>query len=310
MDAVVSGVGGSGGGPVSTEKTVLTAAAVIAVILLPATLGFAHKEGATLQLTFFAVISSLQLALGLAERQPGRLRLGLLLLLAAAMVKFEGILLLGLWGLMVALDKDARCAFWPPGRMARIGLLGLAGWIPYGVFRLHGPVPHPESAWLSLLFRNAGDVLQIAPMTCLSILARRFLNNDFAVWSAADNHHAVWQGQWTGLASLFDQATLGVAWVCVLILVAAWSRGGRLRWTTLRLGVVFLVFAGLIGVVWSSTHSEPLDYSGALDSGADNPYGRHLYPVLLSWFVAGVVLLARAGACPRVPVGETPASGP
>jgi hypothetical protein len=97
------------------------------------------------------------------------------------------------------------------------------------------------------------------------------------------------------VASLFDEATLGVAWVCVLIVVAAWSRGGKLRWTALKLCLVFLVFAGLIGVIWSSTHSGPLDYGGALDSGADNPYGRHFYPVMLSWFVAGVVLLARGG---------------
>jgi hypothetical protein len=250
--------------------------------------------------------------LGLAEGQPGRLRLGLLLLMATAMVKFEGMLLLVLWCLMVALDKDARSAFWPPRRMAWIGLLGLAGWVPYVVFRLHGPVPHPESAWLSLLVGNAGNALQIAPMTCLSILARRFVNNDFAVWSTADNHHAVWHGHWTGLASLFDQATLGVAWVCVLMLVAAWSRGGKLRWTTLRLGAVFLAFAGLIGVIWSSTHSGPLDYAGALDGSADILGGRYMYPVLLSWFVAGVVLLARTSACPQGPVEETPTavSGP
>jgi hypothetical protein len=210
--------------------------------------------------------------------------------------------------LLLALDKDARSAFWPPKRAAWVVVLGLAGWIPYVVFRLHGPVPHPESAWLSLLVRHAGEVIQIAPMTCLSLLSRRFLNNDFAAWSAADNHHAVWQGQWIGLASLFDQATLGIAWVCVLMMLAAWSRGGTLRWTALKLGLVFLVFAVVISIVWSSTHSEPLDYAGALDGSADTTGGRYLYPVLLSWFVAGAVLLARTSACPRAQADEASAA--
>jgi hypothetical protein len=282
-------------------KPWLAAAAVTAPILFPSTLDFSRMEGATIPMTFFAVTSSLQLALGLAEGQPGRLRLGLLLLMATAMVKFEGMLLLALWVMLLALDRDARCAFWPLRRMVRVGLLGLAGWIPYVVFRLHGPVPHPESTWLSLLVGNAGNVLQIAPMTCLSILARRFVNNDFAVWGAADNHHAVWQGHWTGVASLFDEATLGVAWVCVLIVVAAWSRGGKLRWTALKLCLVFLVFACVISIVWSSTHSAPLDYAGALDGSTDSTGGRYLYPVLLSWFAVSVVLLTRSGAYPCRP---------
>jgi hypothetical protein len=118
----------------------------------------------------------------------------------------------------------------------------------------------------------------------------------------------VWQGQWTGLASLFDQATLGVAWVCVLLLLAAWGRGGKLRWATLKLGLAFLVFGLVIGMVWSSTHSEPLNYAGALNGGLLGLGGRYLYPVLLSWFVAGVVLLARAGVHPVASREVTPAS--
>jgi hypothetical protein len=91
--------------------------------------------------------------------------------------------------------------------------------------------------------------------------------------------------------------------------VAAWSRGGKLRWITLKLCLVFLVFAGVISIVWSSTHSAPLDYAGALDGSADILGGRYMYPVLLSWFVADVVLLARAGVCSAASREVTPASG-
>jgi len=202
--------------------------------------------------------------------------------------------LLGCWGLLLLLDKDGRAALWPPRRFVLAGMLGFAGWLPFLVFRMHHPVPHPESAWLGELGNHLGTVLSIAPMTCLAFLSRRFLNNDFASWSSPDNLHAVWQGKWLGLASFVDQATLGLAWVCVLVLLVAWLRGGKLRWTVLRLSLVFLIFAWFIGVVWSATHSNPLNYAGSLGGSERITGGRYLYPVLVSWFVAGLVLLIRA----------------
>ena len=114
----------------------------------------------------------------------------------------------------------------------------------------------------------------------------------------------MWQGKWLGLESFVDQATLGLAWVCVLVLVVAWLHGGKLRWTVLRLSLVFLIFALFISVVWSSTHSDPLNYAGSIGGSERITGGRYLYPVLMSWFVAGLVLLVRAQ--PDQPVLPTP----
>jgi len=283
-----------GAGKFPDKKPWLVAAAATAVVLLPLSVEFSRTEGGTIPMLFFTVTGSLQLALGLAEKQAGRIRLGLLILMAGAMVKFEGLVLLGCWGLLLLLDKDGRAALWPPRRFVLAGMLGFAGWLPFLVFRMHHPVPHPESAWLGELGNHLGTVLSIAPMTCLAFLSRRFLNNDFASWSSPDNLHAVWQGKWLGLASFVDQATLGLAWVCVLVLLVAWLRGGKLRWTVLRLSLVFLIFAWFIGVVWSATHSNPLNYAGSLGGSERITGGRYLYPVLVSWFVAGLVLLIRA----------------
>ena len=280
----------------------LAAATAMAIVLLPMTLEFTRQEGGTIPMVFFAVLSSLQLALGMADKQPGRIRLGVLLLMGTAMVKFEGIMLLAFWGGLLLLDKDSRAALWPPKRIALTGLVGFAGWIPYMIFRLLGPVPHPESAWPSLLFKHMDNVLHIAPMTCLGFLSRRFLNNDFAAWSAVDNQHAVWHGKWMGLASLVDQYTLGIAWVGLFLLICVWWKGGTLRWTALRLFAVFIAFSLAIGVVWSSTHSAPLDYAGALDGSIGITGGRYLYPTLLSWFVGTAVLLARANSRLTPPV--------
>ncbi|MDD5141500.1 MAG: hypothetical protein PHY43_14720 [Verrucomicrobiales bacterium] len=298
-----------GAGKFPNQKPWLVAAVATAVILLPMTLEFTRKEGGTIPMVFFTVLSSLQLAIGMAEKQPGRIRLGLLLLMATAMVKFEGIVLLGFWGILLLLDKDSRTVFWPLRRIGLAGLLGLAGWMPYIVLRLHGTAPNAESAWMGQLIKDPGTVLGILPMHFLAFLSRRFLNNDFAAWGAPDNQHAVWQGKWTGLESLADQATLGLGWACLLLVGLAWLRGGKLCWTVLRLFLVFLGFTLFICIVWSSARSNPLNYSSSLAGSESITGGRYLYPALMSWFVAGFVFLVRvAPDKPVLPPEEKPRS--
>jgi hypothetical protein len=245
-------------------------------------------------MVFFTVSSSLQLAIGMVDKQPGRIRLGLLLLMGLAMVKFEGVILFGFWCILLLLDKDSRTAFWPVRRIIPVGLLGLAGWLPYLALRLHGTAPNTESAWPGQLIHNTGTVLGILPMHLLAFVSRRFFNSDFAAWTAPDNQHAMWHGKWIGLESFVDQATLGMGWACLLLLILTWLHGGKLRWTVLRLLLVFIGFATFLCIVWSSARSNPLDYTNSLSGSETITGGRYLYPVFMSWFVAGFVLLIRA----------------
>jgi len=90
-----------GAGKFPNKKPWLVACAASAMILLPMTLEFTRTEGGTIPLFFFVVLGSLQLALGMAEKNSARLRLGLLVLMGGAMVKFEGIVLLGFWGIIL-----------------------------------------------------------------------------------------------------------------------------------------------------------------------------------------------------------------
>ena len=296
-----------GAGKFPNQKPWLAAAVATAVILLPMTLEFTRAEGGTIPMVFFVSISSLQLAIGMAEKQPGRIRLGLLLLMAAAMVKFEGVILFGFWCLLLLLDKDSRAVFWPLRRIGLAGLLGFVGWLPYAVLRLHGTALNAESAWPRQLLENTGTVLKILPANLMAFVSRRFMNNDFAVWNAPDNQHAVWSGKWVGLESFVDQATLGLGWACLLVLLFAWLHGGKLRWTVLRLFLVFLGFTIFICIVWSSARSNPLDYTQSLAGSERITGGRYLYPAFMSWFVAGFVLLIRASLDKPVltaPVGE------
>ncbi|HMP82059.1 MAG TPA: hypothetical protein PKA41_05055 [Verrucomicrobiota bacterium] len=272
----------------------VAASAATIIFLLPQTLDFTLKEGGTIPMTFFAATASLQLAIGMTDKNASRLRLGLLLLMAAAMVKFEGMVLIAMWGVLILLDRDSRKALWPPKDVVVPVAVGFACWLPYVVFRLIGPALHPESAWASLLVKNISDVLHIAPMTCIGFISRRFFNNDFASWNAADNQHAVWDGKWTGIGSLVDQSTFGVAWVALAITALLFVKGGAFRWTALRLFLVFIGFGVFVGFVWSATHSEPLSYAGALEGSIGINGGRYLYPVLMSWVLGSIVLLARS----------------
>ena len=133
----------------------------------------------------------------------------------------------------------------------------------------------------------------MVPMTWVALVSRRFLNNEFAVWNSPDNQHAVWLGHWRGWPSLVDSWTQGLGWVCVLLLLVAWYREGRLRWMVFRLCLVFSGFATMISLVWSAVRSSPMNYSVALGVSDSTVGGRYLYPVLMAWFVAGTILLLR-----------------
>jgi hypothetical protein len=264
-----------------------------AILLVPMTRTYALMEGATIPMVFYTVLSSVQLAIGMVEQQAGRLRLGLLLLMATAMVKFEGMMLLGFWGVLLLLDRDSREAFWPPPRVGMAGLLGLLAWLPFVVFRLHGPPLPPESGWLSLLLTNTRGALHILPMTWASMLSRRFLHNDFAFWTSPDNQHAAWRGHWVGWQSLVEPWTQGAGWVCALLLVVAWWRGGRLQWVMFRLFLSFMALLTMVSLYWSALQSHLNNYTMALIGSEPLTGGRYLYPVLMAWFVAGVILLLR-----------------
>ena len=120
-----------GAGRFPGKRPWLAVAVVTAIVLLPMTREYALTEGATIPMLFYTVLSSMQLAMGMVEQQAGRLRLGLLLLLAMAMVKLEGMILLGLWGLVLLLDRNSRPALWPLWRIGWAGALGLAGVAAY-----------------------------------------------------------------------------------------------------------------------------------------------------------------------------------
>jgi hypothetical protein len=275
------------------QKPWLVAAAVTLMATLPQSLEFSRMEGATMPITFFAILGSLQFSLGLIENAPARLRLGLLLLIGATMVKFEGMLLLISWCGLLVFTRAGRSVLFPWKRLAIPVAAGFATWIPYVFFMLHKPVPHPESGWAGQMLHNLGTVLKAFPATLLANFSRRFLHNDFAAWTSPDNVHAVWNGHYVGWGSVYDTATLGLAWVCLALFLA----GVLSRRHTQALVLNFLVFVGFgsaISLLLIASHCAPLDFSNVLNGGTSAVSGgRYLFPVMVAWFLSSIIAFVR-----------------
>ena len=287
-----------GGGGFTKKNSWLIASVVSIIPLTPLILQFTQSEGGTIFITFYCVLASIQLAIGLIEKSGGRLRLGLFLLMGAAMVKIEGAIFLGLWGILLILDKEGRNALWPIKKFGVVVIIGLMAWVPYFIYRSHIFIIHPDNMGLRLIFHNWIDAIKLLPMIWVALVTGRLFNSGFASWSAPDNLHSVWDGKWLGLNSFIDSATLGIGWVCIAAFIFSWMRGGRLRFVawcffavflgySLALCIAFLSFAPQEGI-------QPFNYSTALrvGSGLENG-GRYLISMQLAWLTVIAVLLSR-----------------
>ena len=72
-----------------------------------------------------------------------------------------------------------------------------------------------------------------------------------------------------------------------------WQRGGRMRGGVFRLVLVFLAYATVITILQSTVQTSQKQYDMALAVSHMTAGGRYLYPVLMAWFVGGVILLLR-----------------
>ena len=292
-----------GAGQFPKKRPWLVASATTIIILLPFTLIFTRNEGGTIPLFFYVALASVQIAIGLADKQEARLRLGLFLLMGAAMVKLEGAILLGILVLLLLLSKESRTALWPIKRVGLAGLVGLMAWIPYFVYRSHLTTVDPNAMGLRLAMQNWKVTLDFAPMIWVVLVSGRLLNNDFASWGAPGNQHAIWIGKWSGWGSLVDGTTFGAGWMCVLAFIIFWLHGHRFRWAALCFFSLFIIYTipicleFLSAAVRSDQVSKlVIDYSSALN-GANQSItgGRYLSPLLISCLVVISVLLSRRG---------------
>ena len=280
----------------------LTASIITAIVLLPITLTFDRFEGGTIPLFFFVTLAFIEMALGLADKQQGRLKLGLFLLMGAAMVKLEGGMLLGIVFGILLLHKESRALLWPIGNSGVAALIGLVAWLPYLVFRSHVSIVHPDTLGPGVLLHEWNSTLHFAPMTWISLVSGRLLNNEFVSWTAPDNEHVVWNGKWSGLESLVDGSTLGLGWLALLTFILLLFHANRLRWVAICFFLTFLIYTVPICIECLSaairhpqgSQAMAIVYSAALDSAnRTDGGGRYLFPILISWLATTSIVLSR-----------------
>ena len=142
------------------------------------------------------------------------------------------------------------------------------------------------------------------------LLARLFVNSDFAGWSGAGGQ-LHWIGKWDGLLSLFNHSTLGLAWLCLFLAVVLWfvvpTRRPVIVWTLAMLVGALAAFSGVFASFVNITSlTEVIGYT------TDDAAGRYLLPVLLAWFATMMTLFfadpSSSATTPRLKPGK-PARG-
>ena len=256
--------------------------ALLGILLLPAVQEYVQWEGSTLPMIFFTVLGCVQCAFWLAGKDRARLGLGLTLLFGAAMSKFEGFIFLALVGSWILLLPSARPSLKPSPRLWWVLGFWLLAALPFICLRVQIPSLHFESGWTGYALHNPGSMFSNWPSLFLILLARLFVNSDFANWSG-EGGQLHWIGQWHGFSSVYSHMTLGLAWLCLLMTVALWfavpARRHVIVWIlAMFVGAMFALSAVFVSFVSIKGLSEVIGYTN------DGTGGRYLLPVLLAWF--------------------------
>jgi hypothetical protein len=255
---------------------------LLGLLLLPVTQIYVQMEGGTLPMVFFTVLGFVQCARWLMGKDRARLGLGLTLLFGAAMAKFEGFIFLVLVGSWMLLLPSARPSLKPSPRLWPVlGFCFLAA-LPFLCLRVQIPSLHFESGWAGYALHHPGSTLANWPRLFLILLARLFVNPDFASWNG-EGGQLHWIGRWDGLASLYNHSTLGLAWLCLLLAAALWfavpARRRVIVWTLAMLAGALAAFSGVFASFANIT-----DLDQVIGYTADVVAGRYLLPILLAWF--------------------------
>jgi hypothetical protein len=251
------------------------------VCFLPASLHFVRQEGGTLPMAFFASLSALLLVTGWLREDDAALSAAVLVLAGGAATKFEGIVFAGCWA---AAWPGLRRKWRSHGRVGRSLAVAILCLLPYVIFRLAGPVPHPESDWWRTGLASPGGTLRRLPQLVLVGVVGRFFSQGFFLWGSVDHDHLQWIGRWNGLRSLVNPELSVLPWLLAAVLAV------DLRWVPGHRGVLVALsgsVVGVLGVLCLAMACLPMmqaDVLLVIDYGRD-VVGRYCYPFFLAWFL-------------------------
>ena len=198
------------------------------------------------------------------------------------MTKFEGFIFLALVGGWMLLLPAARPSLKPSPGFWRVLAFWFLAALPFVCLRIQIPSLHYESGWAGYALHHPGSTLANCPGIFMILLARLFVNSDFANWSGEDGR-LHWIGRWDGFSSLYNHSTLGLAWLCLFMMVALWlaipARRQVVVWTLAMLVGALAAFSGVFASFVNIT-----SLNAAISYTVDVHGGRYLLPVLLAWF--------------------------
>jgi len=267
--------------------------ALLGVLLLPFIQSYVQMEGSTLPMIFFTVMGFAQCALWLIGKDRARLGLGLTFLFGGAMTHFEGFIFLALVASWILLLSSARPSLKTSPRFWWLLVFWILAALPFVCLRVQIPSLHFESGWAGYALHNPGGTLKNLPGIFMILLARFFLNPDFAIWNGEGGGYH-WIGRWDGLSSLYDQSTLGLPWLCLFMTVMLWfaipARRRVILWIlTMPIGVLAafsLVYASFTNIMGLSA---AIGYTDTL---------RYFLPVIVAWFATIMIMFFRESLLP------------
>ena len=263
----------------------LPIAAVTLIAFLPASLEFTRNEGGTIPMVFYTSAAALLMVVALCtenELAPAAL---VLVLAGCFSTKFEGVIFAAVS--FCALFPFALRRGWLKNKALQKSVAAAVTCaVPYLLYRLASPVPHPESAWLKDGIAAPGVVLHRFPQVWFLDVFARFFSPDFFRWQAGDNH-LLWIGKWTGLGSFVNDHLAVLPWLMVMLLILTVRYKPRGRLVVGLLSAIVLAMFTFLSFVIACLHTDDLQSAVGF---ASDVVGRYFYPFFTALFLATAAL--------------------
>jgi hypothetical protein len=252
------------------------------IAFLPATLQFIRNEGGTIPMVFCICITSLLIVKAISSESevvPAALPLAFAVCFSTKLegVVFTALTCFALIPFCLRRGWLGNKALWKSVAVAAACVL------PYIIYRLIKPVPHPEDAWLHAGMAVAPHSLlhRFAQMWFLNVFAR-FFSAEFFHWQAV-NDHLQWIGQWHGLSSFINPQLSVLPWFLLVVLVTTvvFKPQSRMPIAVLSAVIVavFTILSFVIACLKLDDLSDGIDFACGI-------VGRYYYPFFTAGFLA------------------------
>jgi hypothetical protein len=267
----------------------LAAAVTLVVLCMPVTMQFVQGEGATIPSMFFMGLGCMECTFAMINSDKKRFWVGMIILLAAAMTKFEGAIILILWVAAAICRTKTRNLLFVGRRECVILGLALLLVLPYSILKLQIPQLHPDQGAFQTLRQHSLKIAGRVPVVLATMIARECVDKDVVAWTVSNEGKPTWSGRWVGWQGLINTFNLGWGWLCIA-LTAALVFWRATRRHALVLTVIALGFFAFIAAIYCGLPYLFTNFQGVIDITGDLTGHRHVAPMFVAWGLSLIVL--------------------